>query len=598
MPHAVVVPVPGDGFAPPGTSVTFLDVGVSALTGLSVVGSTTGPHLGTLTPIAGGEGVVFTPAKSFAGGEMVTVLTPDLVVVGAGAGPYTFETALPPAPAAASAAIKAALATDAAPTAPRRRGTAAPPAYAPPACPDLIYKSAPNLNASRVCMNTGVKTSAGGQGTYLFLTPGATGAGIYASDGRLEWWLPSGANQASDDESVVQYNGSPYLAVWKGPVTNNSLGAVTLYDEHYQVAGVIQAGSGFGPNKVDLHEFKITPWGTALVGIYDPVSLDVGGSYETVVQYVVQELSLVQTPAGISTGAVLFEWDSLNDVAVSQSQTPPTAGRNWDYFHGNAVSVDPDGGLLVSARDTWGIYNLDDTHDATFEHVVWEVGAKGDSAPPRPWCYQHDIAGLGGGKFSLFDDGGAGPGCLPGSTEHQARALVFSVNPTTHPASVSALAAYVHNPPIYAGFTGSTQVLPNGDVLVDWGNIPEITEYSRTGSVRIDLSMAAFSYRGFRYPWVGEPLTAPAIAAAINGANTDVWATWNGATQVASWQVLGGTSTASLAPVGKPQSAPLFETHIVVPGDFSVVEVEALSTSGAVLGTSPPLTTSSAARDS
>ena len=63
------------------------------------------------------------------------------------------------------------------------------------------------------------------------------------------------------------------------------------------------------------------------------------------------------------------------------------------------------------------------------------------------------------------------------------------------------------------------------------------------------------------------------------------YASWNGATTVASWQVLGGTSNATLAPVASVPRVG-FETTISVPGAPAYVAVQALDAVGNVLGTS------------
>ena len=66
---------------------------------------------------------------------------------------------------------------------------------------------------------------------------------------------------------------------------------------------------------------------------------------------------------------------------------------------------------------------------------------------------------------------------------------------------------------------------------------------------------------------------------------SSVAVSWNGATNVASWQVLGGASATTLAPVS---SAPKtgFQTTISVPAGATYVAVQALDASGAVLATS------------
>jgi hypothetical protein len=58
----------------------------------------------------------------------------------------------------------------------------------------------------------------------------------------------------------------------------------------------------------------------------------------------------------------LFEWDSIKHVRLSESYEPdPGDNGVWDYFHGNAIAQDTDGNLLISARNTWGIYKVNDT---------------------------------------------------------------------------------------------------------------------------------------------------------------------------------------------------------------------------------------------
>jgi hypothetical protein len=584
---ASVVPVPGDRFAPSGTSITFRGAPESSLRQLTVVGSSSGRHSGKLEPLPGG-GSVFVPSRPFAAGEQVTVEAPGLRIAGGTGDEYSFGTARQAAPAAARAALRLAAATDDPAPSPASRTSG--PSLRPdqPAnCPTVSYKSAPTIHAPGVCMNLGVTTEGTESGTYLFMTPTDNGAGIWTDKGELLWWQGSSGKQ-SLNESVVQFHGQPYLADWTGAASTFGIGSVTLYNEHYQVVGEVTTAGGFPADDVDLHEFQVTPSGDALFGIYDPVTVTIGSSSVTVLQYVVQEVSLVQDATGIHTGQLLFEWDSLSDVPTSASHTPnPGNGQAWDYFHGNAITQDSDGNLVVSARNTWGLYKIDDTPgDGDFGHVIWQVGAMGDPQLALPWCYQHDVAALGDDRYSLFDDGGIGPGCLPGTTEHPARALIVTIDPSTTPVGLTLDASYTHNPPINTGYTGSAQLLPNGDVLVDWADVPEITEFGSAGNVKMDLSLSEASYRGLRFAWVGQPLVPPSIAVIAGDGKTSLWASWNGATQVASWQLVVGTSASSMERLGSPVQKTSFETALSAPSEYPVVGVEALSSTGAVLGTS------------
>ena len=80
----------------------------------------------------------------------------------------------------------------------------------------------------------------------------------------------------------------------------------------------------------DLHEFVITPQGTALMIAYDTVQPARG----KVTQAVVQEVE-------IDTGLVLFEWHSVGHIATTESyRARPEADGRWDYIHPNSVAID------------------------------------------------------------------------------------------------------------------------------------------------------------------------------------------------------------------------------------------------------------------
>jgi hypothetical protein len=64
------------------------------------------------------------------------------------------------------------------------------------------------------------------------------------------------------------------------------------------------------------------------------------------------------------------------------------------------------------------------------------------------------------------------------------------------------------------------------------------------------------------------------------------YASWNGATEVASWRVLAGPTATSTKPIATLARAG-FETAVVLPSSTaagSYVSVQALSATGAVLG--------------
>ena len=75
----------------------------------------------------------------------------------------------------------------------------------------------------------------------------------------------------------------------------------------------------------------------------------------------------------IPTGLVLFQWDSLDHVPLTDTETPfpSTTKHPFDYFHVNSIQQDTDGNLIVSARNTWAAYKIDDATGAG----IWRLGA-------------------------------------------------------------------------------------------------------------------------------------------------------------------------------------------------------------------------------
>ena len=131
----------------------------------------------------------------------------------------------------------------------------------------------------------------------------------------------------------------------------------------------------------------------------------------------------------------------------------------------------------------------------------------------------------------------------------------------------------------------------DGNTVVGYGGVPAISEYSGdSGGLLFDahLPYDLIFYRGFRYPWTGRPLTPPALVASLNNTNleTILHMSWNGATGVASWRVLAGSSAASLQPQATIASTG-FESQTILPEAFGEVAVQALDAGGHVLATSP-----------
>jgi hypothetical protein len=154
---------------------------------------------------------------------------------------------------------------------------------------------------------------------------------------------------------------------------------------------------------------------------------------------------------------------------------------------------------------------------------------------------------------------------------------------------------YTHPDKMYADAAGNAQVLPNGNVFVGWGRALAISEFSREGKLLFDarLPPGNRSYRAFRFAWSARPSDRPAVAAErISEDEVEVYASWNGGTEVESWAVLAGPQPDQLERLGAvPRGG--FETAMVARTPDRYVAVQARDRFGRTHGTSTPVETGS-----
>jgi Arylsulfotransferase (ASST) len=404
--------------------------------------------------------------------------------------------------------------------------------------------------------------------------PGARGNMLLNDDGSVVYFHPTKPVVSLNFRAAV-YQGKPVLTWWEGK-TEHGLGegSHVVLDETYRVVKRLPAGNGHAS---DLHEFLLTDRNTALVTAWEPVEADLrrygGKKNGVVINGIVQELD-------IATRRVLFEWKSMDHIALTESHAK--VGPTFDYFHVNSVQRLSDGDYLVSARNTWGIYKI----DGQTGRVVWRLGGKKSDfamGPGTGFAWQHDARLHPENLVSLFDDGGAP------RVEPQSKGLVLALDVKRMRATQHR--RYVHSPPALAHALGSTQLLPNGNVLIGWGTSPYFTEYTDGGTVVLDATLPAGgqNYRTLRFPWVGRPYFPPAARAAAQGDGQVLYVSWNGATEVATWQLETGTDPSKLTEAAKVQRT-RFETAIPVPSGTRVARATALDASGAPLGQTEAVT--------
>jgi Arylsulfotransferase (ASST) len=429
------------------------------------------------------------------------------------------------------------------------------------------FHSRPDLHPSKIVVET--KTSDVSPG-YIFFAPKKKvrqrGPLILDNDGRTVWFNP--LKLGATDFRVQHYRGRPVITWWQGK-SNVGIGKgdYVIMDDTYRVIATVRAGNGLSG---DEHEFQLTPQGTALITAYTPVPGNLspagGPKKGQIMDSVLQEID-------VASGRVVFEWHSLGHVALDESywklrkmkgKYPP-----YDYFHINSIEQEPDGNLLVSARNTHALYEID--HHSG--RILWRLGGKKSDfkmGKGTVFNWQHDARRNADGTISVFDDG-----AFPKLEDHS-RALILRAD--TAAMSVTLVKAYVSPDKLLAMHQGGMQVLPDGHVFVGWGSEPYFTEFAHNGDVVYNAHFGKNqdSYRAYRFEWVGHPRDRPRLVVAGGKA----YVSWNGATEVRRWRLLADGKN-----VGEAERSG-FETALTVPKDATEVSAVALDSQGQTLGTS------------
>ncbi|MDR2983443.1 MAG: arylsulfotransferase family protein [Nocardiopsaceae bacterium] len=452
-----------------------------------------------------------------------------------------------------------------------------------------LFVSRPDLTPPHVSVR---RQGALGEPRYIFLNapfsgPGHGGSYIVDHHGHFVWFGPNTATRRRMNFSVQTYQGKPVLTWFQGLVVDGyGKGELVIADSSYKIRHVIRPPHG---ELADFHDIYVTPEGTALITIYRTHSgVDLtkhrGPKNGYVISGVAQEID-------IKTGRLLWEWDSINHVPLADSHEylyrgDGTKARPYNYFHINSVSptFDNSGDVLISGRNTWCIYRVKRNKAGT---PVWRLNGKRSfftMGPGSHFYWQHHVREFSGNRITVFDNGGN-----PKKEEHS-RAIILHVDSDHR--HVSLQKAYIHpGQVLLAGAMGSAQLLEDGRMFVGWGTEPYFSEFSPDGRLLLDgtVTVGSSSYRAFTEDWSGHPAEPPAAAARHrSGGGAVVYASWNGATSVATWRVFAGKSASALREVGSARKRG-FETAIAVRGDGPYFAVEAHNLKGKALARSAPV---------
>ncbi len=560
-----ISPMPGTPDASPQTQISILGVAARRIESVRVTGSISGGDPGRLAPYRGVQGASLVLSRPLTQGEQVAVV---VRIAGGTAITDSFTVAHLSAPQPLLSA-----------------------SILQPAKLDH-FVSQPTLLPPRIRVD---KSSSGLSGD-IFLTPlpapvihpesnnvlsikpvGPGGPMIIDGHGRLVWFDQLSPPLVATNFRPQQFEGHEVLTWWQGGVTPSAfgLGEGMIANTSYRVIRTVKAGNGY---QADLHEFVITPAGEALFTVYSPVRVHLAGTAPGTLTPVLD--SMVQE-VDIRTGLVVWEWHGLGHIPLPDSYATPTNSSTADVYHLNSIEQLPGGRLLVSARDTSALYEIDQATG----RILWTLGGKASTfrlGAGARFYFQHDAQMLPGNRVSLFDDE-AGPPVFARSS----RGLILALDLRRRTATVAS--QYVRpGPDTLADSEGSMQSLAGGDQFVGWGATPFFSQFGSGGNLLFDAALPVDdgSYRVFRYPWSAAPPTRPvAVAQRAPGGRVSVYVSWNGASTVARWQVLaGGHPVAAAADTN-------FETRISFRSAAHTFSVHALSATGRVLASTAAVRT-------
>jgi hypothetical protein len=567
----MISPQPGTPDASTTTQISIFGVSPGTIESVHVSGSASGTHSGRLERYSHSQGASYVLSKPFTPGETVTALI-RIKTLKLLRDRFTIE----------------------------RPGTTLPVLNDPVMQPAKLehFVTEPTLLPPKISVHKGASHIHGD----IFLTPlpspevhpnsnneltihpvGPGGAEIIDPHGNVIWFRQITPPDVAANFRIQRYASHNVLTWWQGGVTPQAfgLGEGVIASTDYRTIKTVHAGNGYS---MDLHEFTLTSNGDALVTAYAPIMVHLphtaAGKLSPLLDSMVQEID-------VRTGLVEWEWHAYGHVPLKDSYATPSTSLDFDAYHLNSIEQLPDGRLLVSARDTSSVYEIDQQTGK----ILWTLGGKASSfklGPGARFYFQHDAQMLGTAEVSLFDDEGGPPFYATSS-----RGIVLALNLRHHTARLVRQDS-LHLKTALAESEGSFQTLPNGNSFVGFGSTPYFADFSTTGALSYEAQLPVDdgSYREYVFPWSATPTTKPVAAARrVSATRVDVYASWNGATTVARWQVLAADGSGALKPATTAQRHG-FETVIAISSSATRFEVRALSAAGKGLATSAQVSAS------
>lgn len=403
---------------------------------------------------------------------------------------------------------------------------------------------------------------------------------------------------------VCDYNGEPHLCFYQGTqMLGWGHGHGVIMDKHYRFVRSVEPSGSYQASS-DMHEFKLINGGKSalmtqyLRSAHNLCQFAICEGFGYIQQGAFQEID-------VETGKVLFEWKSLDHVAIDESYVLPGTteisgsgmqpNSPWDYFHINSIDKNDEGDYLVSARHVSAVYKISGKDG----HVIWRLnGAKSDyHLLDFSFSFQHDARFVVDNEketiLTIFDNGSNGFN----QTQPHSTGIIVRLD---HHNKLAYLIQKYDPPRTKQGgqhvskSQGNFQQLPDGNVVIGWGNDAFWTEYTKEGEIIFYGHVGirnTMNYRVHKFNnWVGLPLTKPALwtYSQLGGPKDPMYfyVSWNGATEVKWWKFYYSDSKRGPWTAGPEIEKNGFESTYRHESSSRYSYAEALDKDRSVLGTS------------
>ena len=303
-----------------------------------------------------------------------------------------------------------------------------------------------------------------------------------------EFWLYEGWDWKVNQNNHLSYFDTEFMS-W------------LMMDNFHQVVDTISCVNGY---MADKHDFMALENGNYLLLAYDHQIIDLssvvsgGSSNANVEGLIIQELDQEHN--------LLFEWRSWDHFSITDNTHLDLTSNSINLIHGNAIDIDFDNNLLISSRNFDEITKI----DRLTGDVIWRWGGSQNQFElinDYPFSQQHSIKSLGDNKYLLFDNGNYSAQYI--GAENISRALIYELDTISF--SATKVWEFTHPDLLFGTSMGSVQMLPNSNVLINWGNIYLSSEF---GAVVTEVDTASneivfelrtnsgqYIYRAQKFDW-------------------------------------------------------------------------------------------------